>query len=248
MSHNQDSAPQFSERRLKVTIALIVIAVIIVLLILYVIATYNGLIKLRNRTEEAYSDIDTQLKRRHDLIPNLIETVKGYAAHERQTFDSVTQARTNAVNASGPQAQAQAEGMLGQALGRLFAVAEAYPDLKANQNFLHLQNELTDTEDKIQASRRFYNMNVRDLNIKIQSVPSNIIAGMAKIEEREFFELDDPAEKEVPAVSFGSSAAPPEPAPVPAAAAPAAPPAATPPAPEAPPAAPGTDAPGPPTA
>jgi LemA protein len=193
-----------------VTIALIVIAVIIVLLILYVVATYNGLIKLRNRTDESYSDIDTQLKRRHDLIPNLIETVKGYAAHERQTFDSVTQARTNAVNASGPQAQAQAEGVLGQALGRLFAVAEAYPDLKANQNFLHLQNELTDTEDKIQASRRFYNMNVRDLNIKVQSVPSNIIAGMANITERDFFELEDPADKEVPSVSFGSSAAVPE--------------------------------------
>src|SRR4051812_38057933 len=191
-------------------IALIVIAVIVILLIVYVIATYNGLISLRNRTEEAFSDIETQLKRRHDLIPNLIETVKGYAAHERQTFDSVTQARTNAVNASGPQAQAAAEGVLGQALGRLFAVAEAYPDLKANQNFLHLQNELTDTEDKIQASRRFYNMNVRDLNIKVQSVPSNVVANLAHVTEREFFELDDPADKAVPSVSFGSSAAVPE--------------------------------------
>lgn len=215
-------------------IALIVIGVIVLLIILYVVATYNSLIKLRNRTEEAFSDIDTQLKRRHDLIPNLIETVKGYAAHERQTFDSVTQARTNAVNAHGPQAQAAAEGILGQALGRLFAVAEAYPDLKANENFLQLQNELTDTEDKIQASRRFYNMNVRDLNIKIQSVPSNIVANMANIEEREFFELEDPAEREVPEVSFAGSSPPA-----------GAPPAAAP-APSAPPA--GSDQPGPPTA
>src|SRR4051812_47819068 len=188
-------------------IALIVIAVIVILLIVYVIATYNGLISLRNRTEEAFSDIETQLKRRHDLIPNLVETVKGYASHERQTFDSVTQARTNAVNASGPQASAAAEGVLGQALGRLFAVAEAYPDLKANQNFLQLQNELTDTEDKIQASRRFYNMNVRDLNTKVQQFPSSVIARFANAREREFFELEDPAERAVPAVSFGTAPA-----------------------------------------
>lgn len=221
-------------------IAIIVIVVIVVLLILYVIATYNGLIKLRNRTEEAFSDIETQLKRRHDLIPNLVETVKGYAAHERQTFDSVTQARTNAVNAQGPAQQAQAEGILGQALGRLFAVAEAYPDLKANQNFLQLQNELTDTEDKIQASRRFYNMNVRDLNIKIQQFPSNIVANMANITEHEFFEIEDPADKEVPSVSFD---APPTVATTPAAAAPpAAPPAA-----DAPPSDPGQAPPNPPT-
>jgi len=206
-------------------IALIVVAVIVVLLILYVVVTYNGLISLRNRTEEAFSDIETQLKRRHDLIPNLVETVKGYAAHERQTFDAVTQARTNAVNASGPAQSAQAEGILGQALGRLFAVAEAYPDLKANQNFLQLQNELTDTEDKIQASRRFYNMNVRDLNIKIQQVPSNIIANMANITEHEFFEIEDEAEKAVPDVSFdASSFAAPTPGTA-QAAAPAAPPA-----------------------
>ncbi len=183
-------------------IVLIVVAVIAVLVIGYFIATYNGLISLRNRTEEAFSDIETQLKRRHDLIPNLVETVKGYAAHERQTFDAVTQARTNAVNADGPADQAQAEGILGQALGRLFAVAEAYPDLKANENFLQLQNELTDTEDKIQASRRFYNMNVRDLNIKIQQFPSNVVANMANITEHEFFEIENEAEKAVPDVSF----------------------------------------------
>lgn len=231
-------------------IALIVIAVIVVILIIYVIATYNGLISLRNRTEEAFSDIDTQLKRRHDLIPNLVETVKGYASHERQTFDSVTQARTNAVNAQGPQQSAAAEGILGQALGRLFAVAEAYPDLKANQNFLQLQNELTDTEDKIQASRRFYNMNVRDLNIKIQQFPSSIIAGFAKITEHEFFELEDPAEKEVPSVAFGdNSAAANSPAPgvIPATPAPAAPPAA-PPATDPPAGGEGSTPPGPPTA
>ncbi|MGH2960030.1 MAG: LemA family protein [Solirubrobacterales bacterium] len=234
-------------------IALIVIAVIVVLLIIYVIATYNGLISLRNRTEEAFSDIDTQLKRRHDLIPNLVETVKGYASHERQTFDSVTQARTNAVNAQGPQQSAAAEGILGQALGRLFAVAEAYPDLKANQNFLQLQNELTDTEDKIQASRRFYNMNVRDLNIKIQQFPSSIIAGFAKIEEHEFFELENPEEKEVPSVAFGdNSAAANSPVPgvlpeTPAVAPPAAPPAA-PPSTEPPAGGEGSTPPGPPTA
>jgi LemA protein len=205
-------------------IALIVAGVIVLLLILYVVATYNGLIKLRNRTDEAFSDIDTQLKRRHDLIPNLIETVKGYAAHERQTFDSVTEARNMAAGAHGPGAQAKAENMLTQALGGLFAVAEAYPDLKANQNFLELQNELTDTEDKIQASRRFYNMNVRDLNIKIESVPSNIIAGAANFEQREFFEIEDPHQREVPQVSFGDSAA------SPVAAAPATPSATEPPA------------------
>ncbi len=223
------------------SIALIVIGVLILLIILYVVAIYNGLIKLRNRAEEAFSDIDTQLKRRHDLIPNLVETVKGYATHERQTFDSVTQARTNAVNAQGPQAQAAAEGILGQALGRLFAVAEAYPDLKANENFLQLQNELTDTEDKIQASRRFYNMNVRDLNIKVQSVPSNIVANMANITEREFFELEDPGDREVPDVSFAGTSPPPG---SPPAAAPAAP-APTSPPPSAPPT--GSDPPGPPT-
>ncbi|MBJ7347379.1 MAG: LemA family protein [Thermoleophilaceae bacterium] len=184
------------------TIALIVIGVIILLAILYIVGMYNGLIKLRNRTQEAFSDIDTQLKRRHDLIPNLIETVKGYAAHERGTFEAVVAARSGAVSAHGVAEQAQAENVLTGALGKLFAVAEAYPDLKANQNFLALQNELTDTEDKIQASRRFYNMNVRDLNIKVQSVPSNIVANMAHITEMEFFEIEDSAEREVPQVSF----------------------------------------------
>ncbi len=197
------TSSQIQKGPLPVTTALIVVVVIVVLIILYLSFTYNSLIRLRNRAEEAFSDIDTQLKRRHDLIPNLIETVKGYAAHEKGTFEAVTAARGAAVNAHGPEAQAQAENMLTGALGKLLAVAEAYPDLKANQNFLALQNELTDTEDKIQASRRFYNMNVRDLNIKIESVPSNIVAGMAKITQREFFEIEEPADREVPQVSFG---------------------------------------------
>lgn len=184
------------------SIALIVIVVFVVLILLYGVLTFNGLVRLRNRTREAYSDIETQLKRRYDLIPNLVETVKGYAAHERGTFEAVTAARSNAVGAQGPEAQGQAENMLTQALGKLFAVAEAYPDLKANQNFLDLQNQLTDTEDKIQASRRFYNMNVRDLNTKIEQFPSNLIAGMANFTQSEFFEIENPAERETPQVSF----------------------------------------------
>ena len=154
------------------TVVLIVIVVLIVLAVIYTIATFNGLIKLQNRADEGFSDIDVQLKRRHDLIPNLVETVKGYAAHERQTLENVTAARAAAVSATGPAAQAQAENQLTGALRQLFAVAENYPDLKASQNFLELQNELTDTEDKIQAARRFFNMTVRDLNIKVQSFPS----------------------------------------------------------------------------
>ena len=182
-------------------VPLIILVVVVALVVLWAFATYNGLVKLRNRAEEGYSDIDTQLKRRHDLIPNLIETVKGYAAHERSTFDAVVAARTGAVQAKGPEAQAAAEGVLTGALGKLFALAEAYPDLKASQNFLALQNELTDTEDKIQASRRFYNMQVRDLNTKIESVPSNVIA-KGRFEKKAFFELEDPAERQNPQVSF----------------------------------------------
>ena len=188
-------------------VALIIILAVIAILVIYVFVAYNGLISSRNRVEESFSDIDTQLKRRHDLIPNLIETVKGYATHEREVFQNVTEARQGAVSAQGPEAQAAAEGQLNSALGRLLAVAEAYPDLKANQNFLALQNELTDTEDKIQASRRFYNMQVRDLNTKIESVPTNIIAkrapASANLNKHEFFELEDPAtERAVPNVSF----------------------------------------------
>ncbi|MEX0993181.1 MAG: LemA family protein [Solirubrobacterales bacterium] len=193
-------------------VVLIVVIVLVALIVLYGVVTFNRLISLRNRAEEGFSDIDVQLKRRHDLIPNLVETVKGYAAHERTVFENVTAARSNAVAAHGPEAQGQAENVLTGALRQLFAVAENYPDLKASQNFLELQNELTDTEDKIQAARRFYNMTVRDLNIKIQQFPSSVIAGMKKITEREFFEVEDPTDREVPAVSFaggGGAAAPP---------------------------------------
>jgi LemA protein len=189
------------------TVVLIVIAVLIVLAVIYVIATNNSLIRLRNRAEEGFSDIDVQLKRRHDLIPNLVETVKGYASHERQVLENVTAARSTAVAASGPQAQAQAENALTGALRQLFAVAENYPDLKASRNFLELQNEITDTEDKIQAARRFYNMTVRDLNIKIESFPSSVIANSRGIQKRDFFELDEPADREVPSVSFGTAPA-----------------------------------------
>ena len=175
---------------------------LVVIVVLYTVVTYNKLVRLRQSAEEGFSDIDVQLKRRHDLIPNLVETVKGYAAHERQTFEAVTAARAGAVSAHGPEAQGQAEGVLNQALGKLLAVAEAYPDLKANQNFLELQRELTATEDKIAASRRFYNSTVETLNTTIQQVPSNCIAGMGDFEQRTFFEVDAPAEREPTQVSF----------------------------------------------
>jgi LemA protein len=170
-------------------------------IILWIIAVYNGLIRLKNRTDEAWSDIDVQLKRRHDLIPNLINTVKGYAAHEKEVFEKVTEARTRAMGAGSAADKAQAENMLSQTLKSLFAVAEAYPDLKANQNFLELQRELTDTEDKIQAARRFYNGNVRDFNIKIQVFPNNMIAGSLSYTAREFFEAAE-GEKEPVKVEF----------------------------------------------
>ena len=164
---------------------------------------YNGLITRVNRAKEAWADIDVQLKRRYNLIPNLIESVKGYAAHEKTVFEDVTTARTAAMGASGTQGKAQAENMLSSTLKSLFAVAEAYPDLKANENFLQLQRELTDTEDKIQAARRFYNGNVRDLNTAIQQFPTNTVAYTFHISAQEMFELDegDAAQKPV-AVKF----------------------------------------------
>jgi LemA protein len=185
-----------------VTVVIIILVAILVLLVIYAIATYNSLIRLKNRAEEGYSDIDVQLKRRHDLIPNLVETVKGYAAHERQVFENVTAARSNAVAARGPEQRAEAEGALTGALRQLFAVAEAYPDLKANQNFIELQDEITDTEDKIQAARRFYNSTVMELNTKVETVPARFIAGPAGVSKRDFFELEDQRDREVPAVSF----------------------------------------------
>lgn len=168
----------------------IVLGIVFVLAI-YLVLTYNGLVKLNVRVEEAWSDITVQLKRRLDLIPNLVNTVKGYAQHESGVFEKVTEARANALNAQGVADTAKADNMVSDALKSLFAVAEAYPDLKANENFKHLQEELVDTEDKIQASRRFYNGSARDLNIKIKTFPNNIFANSLGFKEREFFELDE---------------------------------------------------------
>jgi len=182
----------------------IIVIILLALFIGWMILTYNGLIRLKNRVDEAWSDIDVQLKRRHDLIPNLIETVKGYAKHEQGTFEKVVEARSAAMSAqeSGDaKKQAEAENMLSSTLKSIFALAENYPDLKANQNFLELQQELSDTENKIQASRRFYNGNVRDFNTKIQLFPNSLIAGILNFKERDFFEADE-AEKENVKVEF----------------------------------------------
>jgi len=168
-----------------------IILAIVVLLGLFLWGAYNSLITLRIRVDEAWSDITVQLKRRLDLIPNLIETVKGYVKHESSVFTDVTEARNAALNAKGVKETAAADNQFEGALKSMFAVAEAYPDLKANQNFIALQQELVDTEDKIQASRRFYNGGVRDLNTKIQTFPSNVVAGMFKFTSREFFELSE---------------------------------------------------------
>jgi len=168
----------------------IIVGVVVVLIVLYVVASYNGLVKLRNRIDNAWAQIDVQLKRRYDLIPNLVNTVKGYATHEKSTFEAVTQARANAISASGPGDQAQAENMISGALKSLFAVAEAYPDLKANQNFLELQEELSGTEGRIAYARQFYNDSVLKLNTKIQSFPSNLLANAFGFKSREYFEAD----------------------------------------------------------
>jgi LemA protein len=184
---------------------LIIVLVIVAVVVLWAVATYNGLVSRRNRVDESWSGIDVQLKRRHDLIPNLIETVKGYAAHEKTTLENVIQARNTAVSVQqtgDPAALGQAEGVLTGALRQVFALGEAYPDLKANTNFLELQQQLADTEDKVSAARRIYNGNVRDYNTKIQQVPSNIIAGIGSFAPREFFEIEDAAERAVPNVSF----------------------------------------------
>jgi LemA protein len=179
-----------------------VIVGILVLLALIFAGVYNRLVTLKIRSEEAWSDISVQLKRRYDLIPNLVETVQGYATHEKEVFDRVTKARAEALSATNIKGKTEAENQLTEGLKSIFAVAEAYPDLKANQNFLDLQNQLTDTEDKIQAARRFYNANVRDLNIAIQAFPSNIIAGMFKFQSKELFELEEPEAKEPVKVKF----------------------------------------------
>ncbi|MDP2709449.1 MAG: LemA family protein [bacterium] len=167
-----------------------------------VIAMYNALIRLKVRVDEAWSDIDVQLKRRYDLIPNLVETVKGYAAHERETLDSVVQARSQAMQAGTAADKAKAENALSETLKSIFALAENYPNLKANENFLELQRELSDTENKIQAARRFYNGNVRDFNTKLQVFPTNMMAGLLGFTAREFFGIDNEAEREVVKVKF----------------------------------------------
>ncbi len=181
---------------------IMIIAVIILALAFFVIGNYNELIKLKTRAQEAWSDIDIQLKRRYDLIPNLIETVKGYATHEQQTLEKVIQARNMAMSAQGTAQKAKAEGELSEALKSIFALSESYPDLKAAQNFKQLQDELVDTENKIQASRRFYNSNVRDLNIKIDVFPANIVAGMFKFEKMALFEIANAQERENVSVKF----------------------------------------------
>jgi LemA protein len=180
---------------------LIVVLAIVVLVVLYLIITYNGLVKLRNRVDNAWAQIDVQLKRRLDLVPNLVETVKGYAAHEKGTLEAVIAARNNAIAAQGPRAEAQAENMLSGALRQLFALSESYPDLKANQNFLNLQEELTATEGRIAYARQFYNDGVLKYNTKIQQFPTVLIASPLGFREREYFEAEEAA-RDVPRVEF----------------------------------------------
>jgi LemA protein len=181
----------------------IIIALAVVgLLALFFIAQYNRLIRLNISVDESFAQIEVQLKRRSDLIPNLVETVKGYAAHEQSTFDAVVTARAKATTASGVADVAAADGMLTQALRGLLAVAEAYPDLKASSNFLSLQEELSTTENKVAFARQFYNDNVRNLNTAVKTIPTNFFAGFAKVREREFYEVEDPQERNVPKVNF----------------------------------------------
>jgi len=180
---------------MELLIALAVLGGIAILLV----TIYNGIVKLDQRADQAFADVDVQLKQRHDLVPNLVETVKGYAAHERETLEAVIAARRQAVEATGPAAQGQAEGMLGAALGRLFALAEAYPDLKANTNFLELQRELSDVENKIAAARRFFNNAVQEFNTSIKQVPGAFIAPLGGFSEREYFEIPEASRAEVEA-------------------------------------------------
>ncbi len=183
-------------------IILIIIVAIAVLIVLFVIGIYNSLVRLRNQVDNAWSQIDVQLKRRHDLIPNLVETAKGYMKHERETFEEITKARAQAMGAKTVGDAAKAEGALGEALSKFMLVVENYPDLKANQNFLAVQEELTSTENKISFARQSYNDQVLFFNNKIQMFPSNIVAGMFSFTPREFFEIESAAEREVPKVSF----------------------------------------------
>jgi len=179
---------------------------VLVVLVLIGIGIYNGLVRLQVQCDNAWADIDVQLKRRHDLIPNLVETVKGYAGHEKQTLEAVINARNRAMSAQGPAAKGEAEGMLAGALRQLFALAEAYPQLRAVESFTSLQGTLNEIEDHVQNARRYYNAVVRDFNTKIAQVPSNIIAGLFGFKAREFFELKEEAQREAPKVSFGTAA------------------------------------------
>jgi LemA protein len=184
-------------------VVLIIVVVLVLIIAIWAIATYNGFVRLRNLVQEAWRQIDVELHRRYDLIPNLIETVKGFAAHERAVFDEVTRARAAAAQpGSSPAEQAAQEDVLSGALGRLFAVAEAYPQLRSVESFVALQNELTNTEDRIAAGRRFYNANVRQLNTKVETFPPNIIAGMFHFERAEYFEVEEPSVRAAPEVSF----------------------------------------------
>jgi LemA protein len=185
-----------------------VILIALVLLIVILIGMYNSLVRLKVTTDNAWADIDVQLKRRYDLIPNLVETVKGYAGHEKDTLEAVINARNRAMSASSPADKAQAENQLSGTLKSLFALSEAYPQLRAIESFTSLQNTLSQIEDTVQNARRYYNAVVRDLNTKIQQFPTNIFAGMLGFKPREFFEVTAPAEREAPKVSFGTPAAP----------------------------------------
>ncbi|MDF1701695.1 MAG: LemA family protein [Planctomycetota bacterium] len=181
----------------------IVIGAFVLVALIWVIATYNGLVRTRNHTDESWSGVDTELKRRYDLIPNLVNTVQGYAKHERETFERVIAARNRAeANHGSPEEQARDENALVGGLKQLFAVAEGYPDLKASRSFLALQEELITTENRIQRARRFYNANVRDLANRIETFPSNVIAGMFGFEKREFFEIEDSSQRENPSIDF----------------------------------------------
>jgi LemA protein len=186
---------------------LIALIVVVVGLVLYLMTAYNGLVRLKVTCDNAWSDIDVQLKRRYDLIPNIVETVKGYAAHEKGTLEAVVAARNQAMSAQGPAAKGEAEGMLAGALRQVFALAEAYPQLRAVESFTQLQNTLNQIEDTLQNARRYYNAVVRDFNTMIEQFPSSIVAGMGHFKEREFFQVSAPAEREVPKVSFGSAGA-----------------------------------------
>jgi LemA protein len=179
--------------------------VLVVAVVTYLMYAYNALVRLKISCDNAWSDIDVQLKRRYDLIPNIVETVKGYAAHEKGTLEGVVAARNQAMSAQGPAAKGEAEGMLTGALRQVFALAEAYPQLRAVESFTQLQNTLNQIEDTLQNARRYYNAVVRDFNTMIEQFPSNIVAGMGNFKEREFFQISAPAEREVPKVSFGAT-------------------------------------------